>query len=122
MDEFGFALHKGAFHDALALRYGWPPNYAPTHCTYGEPFSITHALSCPKVGYLSIRHKEMRDLTADLLSEVCHSVSIEPHLQPMSGEVLSGSTARGRDSMSKVGEGVQYSLLHRKVIPKSPSN
>ena len=25
VEEFGFALHKGAFHDALALRYGWPP-------------------------------------------------------------------------------------------------
>ncbi len=21
----GFALHKGAFHDALCLRYGWQP-------------------------------------------------------------------------------------------------
>ena len=31
----------------------------------------------------------MRDITASLLSEVCHSVSIEPHLQPLSGEVMS---------------------------------
>ena len=26
LSEHGFALHKGAFHDALALRYGWTPN------------------------------------------------------------------------------------------------
>ena len=25
VEEFGFALHKGAFRDALALRYGWCP-------------------------------------------------------------------------------------------------
>ena len=25
LTEYGFALHKGAFHDALALRYGWSP-------------------------------------------------------------------------------------------------
>ena len=27
-------------------------------------------------------------MTASLLSEVCHSVSIEPHLQPLSGETM----------------------------------
>ena len=25
IQEFGFALHKGAFQDALALRYNWLP-------------------------------------------------------------------------------------------------
>ena len=39
-------------------------------------------------GYPSIRHNEIRNLTAELLSEVCHSVSVEPHLQPLSGETL----------------------------------
>ena len=24
LSEYGFALHKAAFHDAIALRYGWP--------------------------------------------------------------------------------------------------
>ena len=27
IDEFGFTLHKSAFRDALALRYGWPPSH-----------------------------------------------------------------------------------------------
>ena len=31
----------------------------------------------------------MRDITASWLSEVCHGVTIEPHLQPLTGEVLS---------------------------------
>ena len=26
LEEYGFSLHKGAFRDALALRYGWLPS------------------------------------------------------------------------------------------------
>ena len=32
ISEHGFALHKGAFRDALALRYGWDPPNTPSHC------------------------------------------------------------------------------------------
>ena len=80
VEEFGFALHKGVFHDALALRYGWCPTSVPSQCACGHSFSVSHALSCHMGGYLSIRHNEIRDLTANFLSESCHSVSIEPHL------------------------------------------
>ena len=62
------------------------------NCACGTHFSVEHVLSCPKGGYPSIRHNEIRDLTAALLSEVCHNVSAEPHLQPMTSEVMSGST------------------------------
>ena len=31
-------------------------------------------------------HNEIRDLTAGLLTEVCHEVEVEPHLQPVTGE------------------------------------
>ncbi len=55
--------------------------------------SIDHALSCPNGGFPSIRHNEIRDLTANLLTEVCSDVCIEPELQPLSGEVLKGKTA-----------------------------
>ena len=97
VEEFGFALHKGAFRDALALRYGWSPNRAPIYSDCGDPFSMNHALSCPKGGFPSICHNEIRDLTANLLSEVCHSVSTEPHLQPISGETLTGTSANVED-------------------------
>ena len=97
IEEFGFALHKGAFRDALALRYGWTPCLVPAHCACGQPFSVSHALSCSMGGYPSIRHNEIRDLTAELLSEVCHSVSIEPHLKPLGGETLRGASANIED-------------------------
>lgn len=91
--EFGFSLHKSAFRDAIALRYGWTPLNIPTHCACGAPFSVQHALSCPKGGFPTLRHNEVRDLTAKLMSEVCHNVCIEPHLQPLTGEALNGATA-----------------------------
>ena len=97
MEEFGLALHKGAFRDALALRYGWQPNGTPITCACGTNFSVEHALSCAKGGYPSIRHNEIRDFTANLMSEVCHNVAIEPHLQPIIGKILSGASANTQD-------------------------
>ena len=61
LEEYGFVLHKGAFRDALALRYGWSPANAPLNCACGTHFSIEHVLSCSKGGYPSIRHNEIRD-------------------------------------------------------------
>ena len=95
--EHGFALHKGAFHDALALRYGWTPYEMPSTCTCGSKFLVEHALSCAKGGFPTIRHNEIRNLTVTLLTEVCHDVFIEPRLQPMSNETLAGSSANRQD-------------------------
>lgn len=97
VEEFGFTLHKGAFRDALALRYGWLPQRLPTNCSCGHNFSVEHAFSCPKGGFPTIRHNEIRDFTAHLLSEVCHCVEIEPHLQPISGEAFAGASANVQD-------------------------
>ena len=60
IEEFGFTLHKRAFQDALALRYNWKPLQSPSFCECGASFSIKHSLSCPKGGFPSIRHNEMR--------------------------------------------------------------
>ena len=40
-----------------------------------------------------MRHNDVRDLTANLMAEVCHDVCIEPTLQPVTGEHLSNATA-----------------------------
>jgi len=44
-------------------------------------------------GIPTIRHNEIRDLTASLVTEVCHNVSTEPLLQPLSGEQFSHRSA-----------------------------
>ena len=95
LEEFSFTLHKGAFRDAIALRYGWQPAYSPSSCACGSNFSVEHALSCPKGGFPTIRHNEIRDLTANLMSEVCQDVCVEPTLQPITGEVPTAITDDG---------------------------
>ena len=95
--EHGFSLHKGTFRDALALRYGWLPSHVPSECSCGKSFSVHHALSCAKGGFPIVRHNEIRDLTANLVSEVCHNVYTEPRLQPLDGESLAGATASRDD-------------------------
>ena len=59
--------------------------------------SVEHALSCAKGGFPIIRHNEIRDLTATLLTEVCCEVSIEPELQPVMPPQLTGATANAQD-------------------------
>ena len=97
IEQYGFALHKNEFTDALCLRYGWTPPHLPSHCVCGKAFSVTHALSCPHGAFPIIRHNDVRDLTAKLLSEVCHDVQTEPHLQPLTGEILRYKTAVHED-------------------------
>jgi len=52
----GFVLHKGAFRDAIALRYGWLPPHRPSHCVCDKSNSVEHALSCSNGAFPSIRH------------------------------------------------------------------
>jgi len=93
--EHGFVLHKSAFHDALALHYGWPLGQIPSDCACGTHFSADHAQFC---GLSTLCHNEIRDLTATLLTEVCHQVQVEPELQPVSSpETFSLLTANIQD-------------------------
>ena len=39
LNEHGFALHKSAFQDVLALRYGWPPLRSLSFCACHVTFS-----------------------------------------------------------------------------------
>ena len=87
-EEKGFHLNKREFWDAIRLRYGWPIPRLPTNCACGARFDLAHALSCKKGGFVSLRHNELRDLTANLLSEVCVDVAIEPQLNYITGEIL----------------------------------
>ena len=96
--EHGFALHKGAFIDAISLRYGWTPPHLPSHCICGSTFSIDHAMNCKCGGFPSIRHNELRNITAELLTETSSNVLIEPPLQPLTGEQLSHQSINTEDN------------------------
>ena len=56
-------------------------------------FSTVHGMSCKKGGFIYIRHNNLRDLTANMISEVCKETKIEPKLSPLSGEELQSRTS-----------------------------
>ena len=91
--EHGFYLSKQIFWDTIHLRYGLPLKRLPLKCACSKNFSVEHALNCKKGGYVHIRHNEIRDLTAEMLDEVCRDVQVEPLLTPLSGETFKYKTA-----------------------------
>ena len=95
--EFGFALHRRNFIDALHLRYGWLPKDLPLFCACGSKFTVDHALSCLKGGFIHGRHNEIRNFTASLLTETCNDVVIEPTLQPIDDKDSLPSSSNVRD-------------------------
>ena len=60
--------------------------------------NLIHAMNCKKGGFIHMRHNDLRDLEACLLSEVCKDVAIEPLLLPLTGEALSLSISNYKDS------------------------
>ena len=63
-----------------------------TLCVCGDLFNLQHSLSCPKGGLVITRHNKLRNLTAEILGEVCKNVVIEPLLTPLTGEELPKSS------------------------------
>ena len=69
----------------------------PFQCVRDKTFTVEHALSCPYGGFPTIRHNEVRNITAHLISDVCHNVGIESTLQPITDERLRHNTANTED-------------------------
>ena len=69
LKEHGFQLSKQEFWDALALRYNRRRSSIPVSCVCGKPFSADRTMVCDFWGSPTVRHNEVRDLTAELLTE-----------------------------------------------------
>ena len=95
--EQGYDLNKEQFQDALRIRYNWNLPRLPSECVCGDEFNISHALSCKKGGFVTLRHNELRDITAKLLDEVCIDVRREPRLIALNGEQMRFKTANLAD-------------------------
>ena len=59
--------------------------------------TVEHSLFCAKGGFPTWRHNEIRDLTANLLTEVCNDVYIYPVLQLVMPQQLSEAAANTQD-------------------------
>lgn len=73
------------------MRYRWNLKYLPSLCACGKKFSLDHAMSCIKGGYIHHRHNEIRDVLISMSEEISNDVEKEPLLQPLTGERLSKS-------------------------------
>ena len=130
LEAHGFTLSKSEFRDALDLRLNRLPPRLPSSCSCGKQFTVCHALSCPLGGFPSIRHNELRDVTARLLKRVSYQVAVEPHLQPLTGEQLRYRSAIADDqaSLDLVASGIWGGRFERTYIdvrvfnPHAPSN
>ncbi len=90
VEEFGLALHKGAFRDALACTPIWVATQLQPHARVAPTSQWNMRYHVQK------GHNEIRDFN-HRQSEVCHNVAIEPHLQPITAEILSGASANTQD-------------------------
>ena len=98
-EEQGFILNKQEFRDSLCLRYNVPLSGLPSTCACGDTFSVSHALSCKKGGFVSQRHDNVRDILTTLLNKVCNNVQKEPPLIPLNGEkFVLKSTSTSQDA------------------------
>jgi len=93
LEKHGFILNKAEFRDAIALRYNRHINNLPSFCVCGSRFDVTHAMNCKRGGFINARHDSIRDFETSLLSKACTDVESEPHLQPVTTEVLPGRSA-----------------------------
>ena len=88
--EFCFALNEDKFKDALILRYGRPLKSLSAMCPCVKKYNVTHALDCKKGGFVTMRHNNLRDFEADMLSKIVNDVEAEPELQQVTGRIIEG--------------------------------
>ena len=79
------------------MRYDWNLLNTSSYCVYVANFSTNHAMICRRGGLTFVRHNDLHDITAELLSKVCNDVAIEPPLQSLSGEVITPQSAIEQD-------------------------
>ena len=82
----GLVLNKQEFRDSLRLRYNMPLSDLPSKCVCGEKYTVCHALSCKKGGFVVQRHDGVLNLLTSLIGKVCTYVEVEPQLEPLDNE------------------------------------
>ena len=82
----GLVLNKQELRDSLRLRYNMPLSDLPSKCVCGEKYTVCHAPSCVKGGFVAQRHDGVRNLLTSHIRKVCTNVEVEPQLQRLDNE------------------------------------
>ena len=93
LEAENYSLNKREFFDALQLRYRWTIKRLPLNCACKQKFSPDHAMQCINGGFIHKRHDRIKDAYAKLIDEVAYDVRVEPPLEPLTGETLTGKAA-----------------------------
>ena len=93
LKEEEYVFNKQEFWDLINIIYGWPISRLPSLCSCGAQYDLQHSISCKKGGFVTIRHNNLRNITAQLLNHVCNDVRIEPSLQSLTGEAFANRSA-----------------------------
>ena len=64
----------------IKIRYKWHLHRLPENCECGQKINFEQALSCKKGGFITIRHNQVRYITANLLKIISNDVKIEAPL------------------------------------------
>ena len=106
LESCGFTLNKQEFHDAMLLRYDFRIKDIASVCACGENNNVNHTLICKKGGFVSLRHNNLRDVTAGILRShsICKDVQVEPVLLPVTGEHLTAGTVTGEARLDESAE------------------
>ena len=64
--------------------------------------NLQHALFCPKGGLVITKHNELRNLTSEMVREVCKNVVIERLLTPLTREELLKSSNTSNQARADV--------------------
>ena len=104
LEKYGFAIKsKRDFRDLICLRYRKPVKGLPTLCVCGQDYSLDHSQTCPRGGFIYMRHDQPKEAFARMAKGCFFDVETEPVLQPLSGEQLRlRSAIRSDDARSDV--------------------
>ena len=76
LEEYNFVQNEREFCDKLNLQYGKDIKGLPSKCPCRQFLNMTHELNCKTRDFITIRHNRVRDLKAQLLTEICDDIEI----------------------------------------------
>ena len=83
LKEEGCSLLKEEFWDLVKIRYGWLLSRLSNICSCGAKCDLQNSLSFKKGSFASLRHNHLRNITANLIDQVCHDVRADPLFKPL---------------------------------------
>ena len=63
----------------------------------GVKYDLQRSLSCKKCGFTILRHNHLRNITTNLIDQVCHDVPVESPLQILTGEKFDSRSTNVKD-------------------------